>query len=331
MCKRSWLLFLLIPSFLFSSVSEKQVVIKEGKNRAWLGVKVEDLSEKMLNDLKISNGVKITKVYKDSPAAAADLQKDDIIIALDSQNVDGTENLIGLVQEKKVGDVVEIEYLRAGTHGKAKVKLAQAVTKKVMVRPFRSPNRLNFITEDQTWLGVHTIELTEQLREYFGVPEEQGILVKEVVKDSPAEKGGLKAGDVIIKVAEKKVRDLHDIKRAINYFEPGDEIEIKVIREKKEKAFKVKLEERAQKENVYYYGDNADEFEVPLPADIEVEIPEIEIDLRNESEFESLLEDMPHKLEWEMEGLNEKLMDLNEKLKDLKVRINTDQDYEIQI
>ena len=83
MFKRSWWLFLLIPSLLFALVSEKQVVVKEGKNRTWLGVKVEDISEKMLNDLKIPHGVKITEVSKDSPAAAAELKQDDIIIALE--------------------------------------------------------------------------------------------------------------------------------------------------------------------------------------------------------------------------------------------------------
>ncbi len=331
MFKRSWWLFLLIPSLLFALVSEKQVVVKEGKNRTWLGVKVEDISEKMLNDLKIPHGVKITEVSKDSPAATAELKQDDIIITLDGKAVTGTKKLIDLVQEKKVGDVVEIEYLRDGNHGKTKAELAKAVTKKVMVRPFRSPHRLNFTAEDQTWLGVHTIELSEQLREYFGVAEGQGILVKEVLKDSPAEKGGLKAGDIIIKVAEKKVRDLHDIKRAINYFEPGDEIEIKVIRDKKEKAFKVKLAERMQKDDVYFYGHHADEFDVPMPDEINIEIPEIEIEVGDEAEFESLLEEVPQKLEFEMEGLNEKLRELHEKLQDLKVKVNIDQDYEIQI
>ena len=331
MYRRSWWLFLLIPFFLFASVSEKQVVVKEGKNRTWLGVKVEDISEKMLNDLKIPHGVKITEVYKDSPAAAAELKQDDIIMALDGKAVTGTKMLIDLVQEKKVGDVVEIEYLRDGNHGKTKAELAKAVTKKVMVRPFRSPHRLNFLAEDQTWLGVYTIELTEQLRAYFGVAEGQGILVKEVLKDSPAEKGGLKAGDIIIKVAEKKVRDLHDVKRAINYFEPGDEIDIKVIRDKKEKAFKVKLAERQQKDDVYYYGNQADEFDIQVPDEIDIEIPEIEIEVGDEAEFESQLEEVPHRLEFEMQGLNEKLRELHEKLQDFKVKVNIDQDYEIQI
>jgi serine protease Do len=331
MYKRLWWLFLLIPSFLFSSVSENQVVIKEGKNRTWLGVRVEDLSEKMSNDLKISHGVKITEVYKDSPAAAAELKQDDIIIAVDGQAVTGTKNLIELVQQKKAGEVVEIEYLRDGTSGKTKAELAQAVMKKVMVRPFKSPHQLKFMVEDQTWLGVHMMELTGQLREYFGVAEGQGILVKEVLKDSPAEKGGLKAGDIIIKVAEKKVRDLHDIKRAINYFEPGDEIEIKVIRDKKEKTFEVKLEERRQKDEVYFYGNHADEFDVPVPDEINIEIPEIEIEVGDEAEFESQLEEVPQRLEFKLQGLNEKLKELQEKLQDLKVEVSIDEEYEIQI
>jgi len=331
MFKRIWLLILLIPAFAFASGPEKQLMVKEGKSRTWLGIKIADLSEEKLKDLNIPNGVRVVKVFKDSPAAEADLQEDDILIALDGRNIKGTGDLIKSVQEKKAGEEVEIEFLRDGNRGKTRVKLAETVMKKVMVRPFGSPHRLNRITEDQTWLGVHTTELSEQLREYFGVPEGQGILIKEVVKDSPADKGGLKAGDIIIKVAEKKVRDLRDVRRAINYFEPGDEIEIKVIREHKEKAYKVKLEERGKQENVFFYGDDENEFDAPAPEEINIEIPEIEIELGDGEDFENLMEDVQPELEFKVQDLNEKLKEMNEKLQNLKVRITTDQDYEFQI
>jgi hypothetical protein len=227
---------------------------------------------------------------------------------------------------------VELEYLRDESRSKVKAKLAQTMAQKAMVRPPRTPYRFDFIAEDQTWLGVHTTGLTPQLRDYFGVPQEQGILIKEVLKDSPAEKGGLKAGDVIIKVAEKKVRDLRDIKRAINYFEPGDEIEIKVIREKKEKSVRVKLEERKGTKDVYFYGNDEGEFETPIPAEIDIDIPEIEIELDDlEAEHESLLHELPQKLEWEMQGLNEKLFKLNDKLKGLRLRVKTADYDEIEI
>jgi len=335
MQKRSFILLLLliimIPLFLFSAVSEKQVVIKEGeKNQPWLGVMVQDLSKKMLGNLNIESGIKISRVYKESPAEMAGLQDEDIILSFAGQGIHSTEELIKLVRGQKVGDQVEVEYLREGKRNQVQVKLGPGQEKRIKVRSPRMTRTLNFMSADKTWLGVQTMELTEQLRGYFGAAEGLGILIKEVVKDSPAEKAGLKAGDVIIKVADKKVRDLRDVRRAINYFDPGDEIEVKVLREKKEKTFKVKLEERKLKDKMYFYGNEADEFDLPVLPEGDVYTPELEVipeDL--EVELEPVLEAIPEKLEWQMQGMDEKLKGLNEKLKRLEIKVFTGESQEI--
>jgi predicted metalloprotease with PDZ domain len=333
MYRHSWftIIWLLIPVFLLAAGMKRGVVIGEGeKDRPWLGVVVKDLSKKMLDNLNIESGIKILKVSKDSPAAEADLQEDDIIISLDGQVVKDTDDLVDRVREKKIGDTVEIEYLRAGKRSTVQVKLAPGPLNKVVVRTPRSPYRFNMITEDQTWLGIYTVELSEQLRSYFGVPEGQGILIKEVIKDSPADKGGLKAGDIIIKVAQKKVRDLWDIKRAINYFDPGDKIEIKVIREKKEKTLNVTLEEYKQKEGFYFYGDDTCDDHIPLPLELNIDIPKIEINPPDVNiENQQLLEELPQKLELHLKGLNEKLKNLNEKMKDLQIQIISEESSQI--
>ena len=333
MYRRFWyiIICLLVPIYLLSAEADKQTVIKEvGKGRPWIGVVVHDLSKKMLENLNLDNGVKIIEVTDKSPAAEVGLQKDDIIISLDGQGVTDTENLIDLVQEKKIGEVVKIEFLRTGERHTVEVKLAQAPMKRIKIRTPRIPYRFHWMTEDQTWLGVYTIELTDQLRTYFAVPEGQGVLIKEVVKDSPADKGGLKAGDIIIKVAQKKVRDVSDIKRAINYFEPGDEIEIKVIREKKEKSFNVKLEEREQKENYGFYGDEDYEYEIPMPIDLDIDLPEIEINKPDiDIDEQQLLEELPQKIELQMKGLEVKLKDLDKKLQNMKIEISGDMESEI--
>ena len=54
--------------------------------------------------------------------------------------------------------------------------------------------------------------MSGQLGSYFGAPEGEGVLVREVVSGSPAEKGGLKAGDVIIKVDGKRVRSTSELR-----------------------------------------------------------------------------------------------------------------------
>ena len=61
-------------------------------------------------------------------------------------------------------------------------------------------------------LGINAEDLTSQLGSYFGAPNNAGVLVREVRPGTPADKAGLKAGDVITKVEGKEVRTLADLR-----------------------------------------------------------------------------------------------------------------------
>lgn len=83
-------------------------------------------------------------------------------------------------------------------------------------------------------------------RPYFGsIPdfgsEGKGYALSGVSKGSPADKGGLKAGDRIIQVGEIKIGDLNDFDLALRRFSAGDEIAVKVLRDGEEKEFKITL------------------------------------------------------------------------------------------
>ncbi|GAB6066193.1 DegQ family serine endoprotease [Aquifex pyrophilus] len=78
------------------------------------------------------------------------------------------------------------------------------------------------------WLGVVIQDITPDMVEALGVRE--GVIVSQVVKGSPAEKAGLKVGDVIVAVNGKKIRDARDLQFTIMKIRPGTEITITVIR-----------------------------------------------------------------------------------------------------
>ncbi len=80
------------------------------------------------------------------------------------------------------------------------------------------------------YLGVSTLELGDQLARYFQVPEDRGVLVTAVEDGSPAEKAGLRAGDVILSVAGDAVRDSGDLMQLVRRRDPGDEVMIEVSR-----------------------------------------------------------------------------------------------------
>ena len=102
------------------------------------------------------------------------------------------------------------------------------------------------IDDDRGWLGVHLDALNGQLGEYFGVKDGAGVLVSEVVADSPAAKSGLKAGDVIVKVAGKKVDSPDALHEAMSGTKPGDDLDLQVLRKGDSKTVTAKLGDMPQ-------------------------------------------------------------------------------------
>jgi predicted metalloprotease with PDZ domain len=95
-----------------------------------------------------------------------------------------------------------------------------------------------------TFLGVRCEDISDQLRDYFKVKSDGGILISEILKDSPAETSGLKAGDILISINNKEIWDTLELTRAVKKHEPKEEIIIKVVRKGRIKKIKVTLGER---------------------------------------------------------------------------------------
>ena len=94
------------------------------------------------------------------------------------------------------------------------------------------------------YFGVVPQELNETLAEQFGIKDAKGVLISLVTKDSPAEKGGIKRGDVIINVDDKVIAEPSDLYRVVADLKVGDEITVILIRDGKEVNLKVKVGER---------------------------------------------------------------------------------------
>ncbi|MBC8403263.1 MAG: PDZ domain-containing protein [Candidatus Marinimicrobia bacterium] len=97
--------------------------------------------------------------------------------------------------------------------------------------------------EPSAWLGVQIQSLTDQLRLYFGIKHDGGVLVSEVIKDGPAEKAGLKAGDIIMKIDDTNISDTDELQKVIRGYDPETQVTIQFIRDHKEKKQKITLGE----------------------------------------------------------------------------------------
>jgi len=100
------------------------------------------------------------------------------------------------------------------------------------------------------WLGVSIQEVTADIAEYFKLEDRRGALISEVLPDGPAKDAGLKAGDIIIVINGKPIKEVHDLLKEIGNAKVGREAEIIVIREGARKTVKVKIGKRPLAEGV---------------------------------------------------------------------------------
>ena len=91
------------------------------------------------------------------------------------------------------------------------------------------------------WLGVSIQPLTPELAKSFGLKEPNGVLISDVVQQSPAATAGITSGDVIIEFDKKKVDSPQDLQKVVALTTPGKGVPVKVWRDKGEKTLEIKI------------------------------------------------------------------------------------------
>ena len=99
-------------------------------------------------------------------------------------------------------------------------------------------------TVTRGWLGVGIQDVTPELAEYYGIDRKKGVLVTQVYPGEPADKGGIRSGDVIVAVDGKAVASSHDLATIIANLPVGKRTAIEIIRKGRKKTVVVKLTKR---------------------------------------------------------------------------------------
>lgn len=101
---------------------------------------------------------------------------------------------------------------------------------------------------ERGWLGVRLQRLSYELAEDFGLDEPRGALVATVYEGTPAEKAGIKRGDVILELNQTPIRDGAHLAHVVAAAEVGKEVEVKINRRGKEELLKITLGKRPPQE-----------------------------------------------------------------------------------
>jgi len=97
------------------------------------------------------------------------------------------------------------------------------------------------------WLGVSVQDISEEIAKNLNLKDREGALISDVFKGDPADKAGLKSGDVVIEINGKQVKDTHDLLMMIAAFRVGETIKVKIVRDGQEKMISITIAERTDK------------------------------------------------------------------------------------
>ena len=196
--------------------------------RGWLGVNIQSITDDLAEaySVKENTGALVSSVAPEGPAAKAGIQDGDVILKFDGKDVNSMRGLPRIVAQTQIGKEVDVEIVRKGQKKTVKVAVGRlAEDAKPAPRPgvrVTPKSRSKGKDKDKdsgarppagrSLIGLVLAPLTDELRTKHGLGRNvKGVIVLEVDPASPAADRNVKAGDVIVEVAEEAVTSIDDI------------------------------------------------------------------------------------------------------------------------
>jgi serine protease Do len=169
--------------------------------RGWLGTVVQKITPELAKSfgLKEESGALVSQVAKGGPADKAQIETGDVIVEFDGKKIADSSDLARTVAATPAGKVVTVKFMRKGDGLDRQVTVGQLAQKEAVTDV--SPHRP---------LGMTLQSLTPEIARGLGLKSDEGVAITGVVPGSPAEKAGLRTGDVILQVNRESVKDLEN-------------------------------------------------------------------------------------------------------------------------
>lgn len=244
---------------------ENAMVLLDDEGASWLGVESQEITSEKAKELKLpaERGVLLERVVPDSPAAKAGLKDSDVITEINGQRVEGAAQFRRMIHEIPAGRSAQFTVWRDGraqtisvTLGKSEehgntwfrtaprafsFQLPKIEVPEVAPMPDMDWGGYGVLAGARPRLGIDAEDLSGQFGAYFGAPDGEGVLVREVNSGSPAEKAGVKSGDVITSLNGDRVRSLGDLREKLAGKRDEKTVKLGVLRNKNEVSVTVEL------------------------------------------------------------------------------------------
>lgn len=186
-------------------------LVKTGEvTRGYLGVSIQSVTPELAQAMKLEErqGALVSEVVAGSPAAKAGIRQGDVIIGFNGTTVEGAHDLPAAVAKTPVGEEVTMTLRRDGKTHKVPVTVGKLPSEKA------SSEESSQAAAQSQW-GVQLQEVTPQMARQHGLADEPGVMVVGVQPGSPAERAGLRRGDIIREVNRQPVKSVQEVRDAI--------------------------------------------------------------------------------------------------------------------
>tara|TARA_Y100000994_G_scaffold249477_1_gene261411 strand:+ start:4893 stop:6242 length:1350 start_codon:yes stop_codon:yes gene_type:complete len=185
-------------------------------SRGWLGVQIQNIDQAIADALNLENkdGALIVSIVPDSPASESGLQEDDIIIKVDSRDINNDRALMKAISSKRPGDFTNFTIIR----GDEKLRISVTLGKRP--NEIAADEEKNIEQQSYDILGLKVVDNKDN----------DGVKVIDIKEGSSAHKNGIKKDDVIKKISRKQINNSSEYENQINQFNVGDVIMLRIER-----------------------------------------------------------------------------------------------------
>lgn len=205
------------------------LILKGKVERGYLGIAMQNIDEKKARALHLQRpmGVFIDKVLADGPAEKAGIRAKDVLLKIDHELVDKSNQVQAIIARKNPGDVVQLTLLRKGRELRLNVTLEKRPTDYVALEQ-------NYNNKKFQYLGLSVEKLTRKEAAELGYSGRRGVLITKVEKWSPADEAGIREDDILVEIDDITITNVVEFQEVISNLKKGSVSIFTIVRSNSE-------------------------------------------------------------------------------------------------
>jgi len=222
-----------VPINMVKNIMEQ--LLEHGKVvRGWMGIAIQKVTEDLGKQFGVEEGrgVLVGQVFKGDPAEKAGIKEGDILLEFDGTPLSSPTQLSRLV---------------AATSPNKEVKLLLFRDKEEMTITIVLGQQEDSLAKgESSRYGMVVEEITPELVELYKLKEEKGVVVTEVETDSPADKAGLRSGDILVSIQRQQVDNIEKYREIMDSLKEDGMVLVARKRDKSSRFVVIKAKQKAE-------------------------------------------------------------------------------------